>query len=320
MRKIFKILGLLLVTIFSLAACFLAFLFIHFPKTEPAAQIKIESTPARLARGEYLFHHVVGCDICHSVRNFEIYGGPMTPGTEGAGGHFGSEEGLGTLYAPNITPYALASWSDGEIERALTSGVNKAGEPLFPIMPYERFARLSQEDLYSIIVYLKTQKPITNNVPRSRIEFPLSLIMRTIPEPAHPQANPKFAHRGEYLANAASCIECHTPHDDHGKPIPGMMLAGGFEFHIPNHGTVRSVNLTPDPETGIGKWTKEDFVSRFERFASPEASNIAVAKGSNNTVMPWFAFAGMSHEDLSDIYDFLRTVKPIKHSVEKFGK
>jgi len=98
-----------------------------------------------------------------------------------------------------------------------------------------------------------------------------------------------------------------------------MKFAGGHSFEVNNHGISRSVNITPDPETGIGKWTKEEFISRFQRFRSPDAARIAVPKGKPNTVMPWTLFAGMTDEDLGAIYDYLQTVPPIKHKVEKFA-
>ena len=99
-----------------------------------------------------------------------------------------------------------------------------------------------------------------------------------------------------------------------------MKFAGGHRFDIPNHGTAQSANLTPDPETGIGNWSKEEFISRFQRFRSPETAHIAVPKGQPNTVMPWSGFAGMTDEDLSAIYDYLRTVPAIKNKVEHFAE
>jgi hypothetical protein len=267
-----------------------------------------------------LFHHVTLCVACHSGRNEELYSVPNVAGTEGQGEMFIKQKGLGAVYAPNITPYALGNWSDGEIARAIMSGVSKDGHPLFRVMPYDRFRVLSEEDLLSIIAYMRTLKPISHNVPASHFEFPLNLIVRTLPEPAHPKPAPDSNHYGEYLATIASCEYCHTPTDEHEQALPGLKFSGGHVFDVNNHGTVKSVNITPDPETGIGKWTKEEFISRFQRFRSADAAHIEVPKGKPNTVMPWTLFAGMTDEDLGTIYDYLRTVPPIKNKVERFAQ
>jgi cytochrome c553 len=121
---------------------------------------------------------------------------------------------------------------------------------------------------------------------------------------------------GRYLSMIASCADCHTPAEK-GEPVPGMDYAGGFEFKFPG-GTVRSLNITPDPETGIGIWTKEDFVARFKAFADSASQNVPVTMNEFNTPMPWIMYAGMSDEDLGAIYTYLRTLKPVKNQVEKF--
>jgi hypothetical protein len=84
----------------------------------------------------------------------------------------------GVLYAKNITPAGIGDWTDGEILRAITVGVNKKGEALFPLMAYNRFRHMSQEDLYSIIAYLRTLKPIENKIPERTLDFPLNFIVK----------------------------------------------------------------------------------------------------------------------------------------------
>jgi hypothetical protein len=97
-----------------------------------------------------------------------------------------------------------------------------------------------------------------------------------------------------------------------------MDLAGGFEFGFPDGSVVRSANITPDPETGIGGWDRAFFIQRFKLSGAPEAANKPVAPGEYNTVMPWMVYAGMSEEDLGALYDALSTVKPVNHAVERF--
>jgi hypothetical protein len=111
------------------------------------------------------------------------------------------------------------------------------------------------------------------------------------------------------MATVAGCQFCHTPEEE-GKPVAGMELAGGHDF-----GTVRSANITPDRLTGIGNWSKEAFLSRFHGFA---AGAPPVGQDDDNTVMPWTLYAGMRDEDLGAIYDYLRTVPPVRHAVEKW--
>lgn len=318
MKTLLKIFAWLLVVIVVLIAGALTFLFVKFPRKEAPSQVKIEATPARLERGKYLVNHVTVCLDCHSDHNVNYYGAPIKPGTEGQGSFFTEDKQLGTVYTPNITPHALSSWSDGEIARTITSGVNKSGTPLFPIMPYLLYANLTQEDLYSIITYLRSLKPITNNPPRTKLNFPMNLIVRTIPQPGHLTYKPGSEHKGEYLVHVAGCIMCHTPKGDKGQAIPGMTFAGGEKFDIPSSPAVHSANITPDMETGIGGWDREFFIKRFKFYDNPDALKIDLNAAKENTVMPWLCYAGMTEEDLGAIYDYLRTVPPVRHSVKKW--
>jgi hypothetical protein len=67
---------------------------------------------------------------------------------------------------------------------------------------------------------------------------------------------------GEFLVAVGGCGECHTPTDDKGQPIPGKLLAGGRLFDTPM-GKVVSANITPDIDTGTGKWSQEFFLKKF---------------------------------------------------------
>jgi cytochrome c553 len=123
---------------------------------------------------------------------------------------------------------------------------------------------------------------------------------------------------GEYVANAAGCIHCHTTQDERGMMIPELLLAGGNEFPMPTGGIVRSVNLTPDEETGIGKWTEEAFLLRFKVYADSSMVLHEVKEGDLNTPMAWSLFGQLTDEDLRAIYRYMRSVKPISNKVEKF--
>lgn len=324
MKKFFKIIGVLLIVLFIAGIGFYIYIINTFPKIGPASDIKIEPTPSRMERGKYLVNHVVGCIGCHSERNFSLFAGPVVPGTEGKGGEvFDELLGFpGSFTSKNITPAGIGNWTDGELMRAMTSGVNKEGEALFPLMPYLHFGKMDEEDIKSIIAYVRTFKPINNEVPKSKAKFPMSLIMRTIPTPPDFQKMPDRSNTveyGKYLVNASSCIDCHSM-SVKGKIKEGMEYAGGFEFQFKNGYVVRSGNITPDEETGIGKWTKEMFLAKFKSYDKPIESMPTVKTGELNTWMPWSYFGGMTTEDLSAIYDFLRTLKPVSNKVEKFSQ
>ena len=79
-----------------------------------------------------------------------------------------------------------------------------------------------------------------------QIPFPLSRLINGVPQPVKEPVTADTSgpvSRGRYLATVGHCINCHTPKDKLGKPLPGMELAGGEEFSP----TVVSANLTPDP-------------------------------------------------------------------------
>ncbi|QQS35624.1 MAG: c-type cytochrome [Ignavibacteriales bacterium] len=293
-----------------------------FPKEVPVSNLKVELTPERIERGKYLANNVAMCIDCHSSRDFSKFSGPVKEGTEGMGGEiFGKEMGLpGTIPVRNITPAAIGDWTDGEILRALTSGINKHGEALFPIMPYDGFAEMDQEDLYSIIAYLRTLKPIDNEIGERNLDFPVNYIVKTLPlntyKPRQAPDRSNTKEYGKYLVKMASCHHCHSQSNE-GEPVAGMEFAGGTEIHLP-FGIIRSANLTPDVETGLGAWTKEQFIQRFKLMATDEMKNIPVEQGSFNTIMPWSMYGGMTDEDLGAIYDYLHSLKPVKNQVVKF--
>lgn len=288
----------------------------------PAADISIEVTPERLARGEYLAESVAGCVDCHSIRDWNKYSAPVMDHTRGGGGEVWDEEhGFpGTLYAPNITPYALADWSDGEIIRAFTEGLSKDDRPLFPLMPYYKYGQMSTEDIYSIVAYIRTLDPIENTTPESKLNFPLNVIVKAMPAPAELKAStpqPEDPEYGAYMTNAAVCGDCHTPTDDKGRPLEGMEYAGGFTMIMHDGMAVNSSNLTPH-ETGLGAWSRQQFIDRFKALDSPAARNIPMSPGQNNTIMPWTYYATMTAEDLGAIYDYLSSLKPVDNAVVKY--
>ncbi|MCG8607303.1 cytochrome C [bacterium] len=323
MKRLVKMVGGLLAVLVVLAISGIAYLQIALPDVGDAPALDISVQPAMLDRGKYLAENVANCIFCHSDHDFSYYAGPVVPGTEGKGGFELPAPAAGLFYASNITPAAIGSWSDGEVFRAIAMGVRNDGEPLFPIMPYPEFNEMAESDLHAIIAYLRTLAPIENEVPKSQINFPLNLIMRTIPKSYTPRELPAESDTiayGKYLAKIAACHVCHTPIDNRGQPLPGMDFAGGFEFIMPSGQIVRSANITQHYHTGIGAWDQAYFLSRFKEYADPTKNRIAVAEGGENTMMPWLQFAGMTQDDLTAIYRYLQTVAPVENAVEKYPK
>lgn len=319
MKKIFLVLGLILIIGLGAVMGYLKF---GMPDLAPAPELTVERTPERIKKGEYLAMHVAACMDCHSSRDWTIFSAPLVEGTLGKGGeYFGPEMGFpGEFYSRNLTPANLGNWTDGEIFRAITSGVNKDGEALFPVMPYLSYGKMDKEDIYSIIAYLRTLPAVDHHVMASEAGFPMNFIMNTLP------AEPQFVQRpdttdvvkyGAYLVGAASCIDCHTQVDK-GQIMPELAFSGGREFPLPA-GTVRSANITPDKDSGIGKWSEGDFVYRFKKYQDINKVK-EIDPSEFQTMMPWTMYAGMDTTDLKAIYAYLNTLKPISNQVEQYTK
>lgn len=311
------ILGAVLLVV-ALAAAGVGYLFVAYPAVPPAEDVTIAVTPEKLARGEYLANYVSGCVVCHGTRDWSRYAGPLTPGTGGRGGDFFGDEGSPVqLWAPNITPAALRDWTDGEIIRAVTTGVSRDGRALFPIMPYMNYGKMAREDIEAIVAYIRTLPPIESTVPARQLGFPLPLVVRTMPQVASPGPIPPKSDKvayGEYMTNAAVCVDCHTPQGDQGPDLT-MAFAGGMEFPLKNGKRIRTANITPDADTGIGTWTEEQFVDKFKAFDGAPHRTLSDAEQGENTYMPWYEYAQMDREDLAAIYAYLRTVTPIVNRV-----
>lgn len=320
--KLLKITGIVLSVIIIMIAGILIYISNALPNVDPAPDIKIDLTEDRIERGKHLANNVMVCMHCHSPQEKDKFAHPQIMDSLGAGGNkFGVEEGLpGEYYAPNITPASLGNWTDGEIYRAITTGVSKDGTPLFPIMPYLNYGQLEKEDIYSVIAYLRTLEPIEMEVPKSESHFPMNFIINTIPaDPAHnlERDTTNQVEYGKYLVTAGSCNDCHTPKNK-GEDIPGMEFAGGMEFPMIDGSIVRTANLTPDKKTGLGDWNEDFFLQRFKTYADSEFIPEVIPHGKFNSSMPWLQYSRLSDDEIKAIYAYLRTIKPIENSIEKF--
>jgi mono/diheme cytochrome c family protein len=322
MKKTLKVLGMILLVFILLLVIVAAYVKIALPNVGPAPRITVDRTAANIARGEYLAKSVMVCMDCHSLRNPDQFSMPMDPATLGEGGQrFDEHDGFpGVYFSANITPAGIGSWTDGEIYRAVTTGVRKSGKPIFPVMPYRNYGQADPEDVRAVIAYLRSIQPIENKVPESSSDFPMNFIVNTIPQKAVPGKIPTDKKdsiaQGKYLFTIAACHECHTPFEK-GKYDETFSMAGGRAFQLPG-GVVTSANITPDKQTGIGNWTREMFVDRFTQYRDSAQAHRAVGKGELQSVMPWTMYATMKDEDLNNIYSYICTLKPIHHEVVKW--
>jgi mono/diheme cytochrome c family protein len=283
------------------------------PKKRALTDRHFESTPARLQRGEYLVENVSLCFGCHTPFDAKGRDVPLFTAAKGSGQTLADKDGF-KVVAPNITPdpdTGIGRWTDDELARAIREGIGRDGRALFPMMPYGNFRNMSDDDLASIIVYLRAQKPVRNVPGKTKLPFPVSRLINTAPQPVNapvpaPDGSNAVAY-GKYLAGAVGdCNGCHTPRDNHGQAIPHMDLAGGNLF--PESGvTVASANLTPDP-SGIAYYDEATFI---------EVMRTGHVRGRKlNVMMPWWAFKNMTDADLKAIYAYLRTLPPVRHRID----
>lgn len=311
MKKKGRLLLYVVLGLIAAMVVLVSYISLALPDVGKPENIKIVLTPERIARGAYLANHVCLCMDCHSQRDWSKPVGPIAVGKLGAGGdEFGPWVGVpGSVYVPNITPYNLRNWTDGEILRAITTGERNDGSAIYPIMPWRQFAAMNREDLYAIIAYLRSIKPIvTKPYPAPKLDFPYNILEHTMPRAAKPAKAPPVsdtAKYGAYLVSIADCGLCHSPKKD-GRDIPGMEYSGGIKFDL---GTVTEVsaNLTPDKTTGIGNWTSDVFLSLFKSHREP--ANIGVS------AMPWYDYSGMNDTDLKAIFVYLKTLKPVHNKL-----
>ena len=266
-----------------------------------------------VARGKYLAEHVAACTHCHSTPNWEVFAGPIIPGTEGQGGRSWplADGNMGMVFAGNITPTGVGEWTDGELLQAITSGVHKEGYALFPVMPYQAYGKMTESDAKAIVSYLRTLEPReAQSYPRRLSVFMAKKASSSVAAPSWgvpPGLNDILA-KGKYLADIADCVGCHTPEGEEG--LNGELLfSGGVEFKMAM-GTSVSANITPAEGRGLGYWDEEEFLKKIAVYRTDEALRVEAGPSDPNTVMPWFAYAGMTDDDLKAIWAYLMAQKP----------
>jgi len=274
------------------------------PKKRVLTNRQFERTPERLARGEYLVNNIAGCPSCHSPKDWSQHGAPVIAGKNLVGQILPLPGFPGTVVAPNLTPdpeTGAGSWSDDQMARAIREGIKHNDSTVFPIMPYSQYRNISDEDLASVIVYLRSLAPVRNPLPASQINFPVNYLVRSAPEPitaavSGPTPNDPVA-RGKYLANLG--CGCH-------QAVEKLPFGGGESLKGP-WGEVTSANITPDP-SGISYYTEETFVQALRTGY--------VGARKLNSIMPFGEFKNLTDDDLKAMFAYLKTLTPVKHRVD----
>lgn len=272
----------------------------------PLRDVHFASSPERITRGEYLARGILRCFHCHSPRDTSLPGQPWIESKKGSGSIYFKFDTI-WMVAPNITPdkeTGAGNWTDDMFVRAIREGVGHDGRAL-EFMPFWNFANLSNEDLASVIVYVRSIPAIKNKLPQRHISQKFEAELQ---EEARDSvgfiAQPDFSSvlaRGRYYIQVGECEGCHTGWYARN---PGF-FAGGNVIKYTKTDSVCSANLTPDI-SGVGGWTDAVFAEIMRTGKS----------GSLKWVMPWVAFRNVNDSDLSAILAALKTLPPVKHQIQ----
>lgn len=252
-----------------------------------------------VARGAYLVQGPMGCGNCHT---------PMGPDgfiedQELAGRLVDANEAF-TAIAPNITPAGLVGdWTDAELARAIREGLRPDGSVIGPPMPFAMYRGLGDDDLMSVVAYLRTLPPVEHDPGQSVYHVPLP------PSYGPPVGTVVAPERGvsveygAYLAGpVAHCMECHTPMGPNGPMLDTDLGRGGFEFHGP-WGTSVAANITSH-EDGLAKYSDEELAVMITDGVRPDGSRMLPP-------MPFGFLKGMTDEDLQAVILYLRSLPPL---------
>lgn len=263
---------------------------------------------SRLDRGAYLVNVVGACGNCHSP--VDANGNRSGPALSGGPALLSP---VFEAYALNITPdlkTGIGTWSEDQIVTALREGKTPDGQVLRPPMPVPLYRSISDGDAHAIAAYLKTLPPTEHETPASIYKVPTPVSygppVGSVAEPAHDDP----VSYGAYLARLGHCMQCHTPIGADGKrDFANQLGAGGLAVDI-SWGSRVAANITPDPETGIGKWTDEQVATALTHGVDKDGSLLS-------PIMPWPYFQAMKPEDLKSLVAWLRTLKPVRNVVAR---
>jgi mono/diheme cytochrome c family protein len=275
-----------------------------------AASAQADDTELR-KRGEYLLR-AAGCVACHT--DSEHNGQPLAGGRA-----FNTPQGV--FYSPNITSHpekGIGGWSEDDLARALTEGVSPEGHHYYPVFPYTSYTRMRREDIHALKTYLDSIAPVDQAnrphvlpwyLPRAAVWFWKMLYFN--PGKFTPRKDRSAAwNRGAYLVESlAHCGECHSPRNRFGAIDTSWRLAGTSEG--PDGETVP--NITPDKETGIGRWSDADLAYYLRSGADPDGD---YAGGLMGEVIDE-GLSYLSEADAKAIVTYLKSLAPVEHRLKE---
>jgi mono/diheme cytochrome c family protein len=269
--------------LFALVAGVVGYGYYQFyrPRSAPAVALDTAAIPERIARGKHLA--LTTCVACHA-RDGQL---PLSGGNDLS---LDLPLPIGTLVPPNLTPGGpLQNWSDAEIVQAIRNGLHQDGRAL--MMPTDVLRNLSDEDLASLIVFLRSQPPVRNETPAISPSPLLAFFFGTglAPVGAPPVTEPVLAPPkqpdatyGAYIASYQDCRACH------GADLNGS--AGGLGPPAPS---VRAI---------VSAWTLEQFIQTMRTGVDPGGHAI-------QPPMPWQMIGQMDDVELAALYHYLRSLK-----------
>jgi mono/diheme cytochrome c family protein len=283
----------------------------------------VQSTPERLARGSYLVNQAMSCGACHTTHegNFLLTG---ERADMYLGGHAVDWPQAGfKFWIPNLTPdveTGLGGWSDDEIMRAIRDGIAKDGHFLFPLMPFSSYQHVAEEDLRAIVAYLRSVPPVKNRrtLGQNDFGFFVELVVNrglVHHEPAHDVPPPARADKvkvGEYVMRLGHCWECHSATGMGPVDVGGEGFLSGWNEaqKFPGVGKVYFRNLTPDPETGLGRYSADQIKQALRTGRRLDGKAMAPP-------MSLFTphLSGLSDEDLDALVAFLKSIPPYENKI-----
>ena len=155
----------------------------------------------------------------------------------------------------------------------------------------------------------RRRPPIAAVLPALAVAAGVSVSLISWPADAQSTQTDTQIKRGQYLVTFGGCNDCHTPGYFFGKPDMARFLGGSeVGFEIPGLGVFHGPNLTPDQETGLGKWSPQEIMAAITKGQRPDGRVLA-------PIMPWHAFANLTEQDTRAIVAFLKSLPPVKNKV-----
>ncbi len=259
----------------------------------------------------------MACGNCHTPRDPQ---GKLIADKALSGGNTFTTP-IFTATAANITPdieTGVGIWSNDEIKRALTQGLRPdhgrhAGAPLAAVMPANFYKALLPTDLDAIVIYLRSIKPVRNEVPDPEYKAPVK--REPYPDAERGFVDASFSDpvsRGRYLATIGHCMECHASWSrgvsdftnglgHSGRPF-GPTLVLGLD---PTWQGSVAANITSDPTAGIGAWSDDEIKTAITKGLSRDGHQL-------KPPMAFSFYANMRDGDVRDIIAYLRTLPPYR--------